>query len=222
MKPPVTFKAKNSNSQGLADKLNDLSGRVEANKPAVAGHVGVLIRPTPNGWTASVKQGAGGSGGATLPFTIERRTQGTPSEPIYEARPLPGKGRRNLGYDEADELEIEDFSDWLPVIIGDFLWLEFAIDYDDGNFAIDSVTIKAGEVGDSEWPEFPDPVAFSEEEGEENQQTRYYLALAKFIQNPSNSEDLVPFLVQLWTGDFIMKNACYDGKPIIRPENQGG
>jgi hypothetical protein len=219
MKPPVTFKAKSSQSQGLADKLNDLSGRVEANKPAVAGHVGVLIRPTPNGWTASVKQGSGGSSGATLPFTIERRTKGTPSAPIYEARPLLGKGRRFLGYNSADDLSISDFSQWLTVEIGDFLWLEFAIDYAAGNFVIDSVTIKAGEVGDSEWPEFPEPVAFSEGE---DQQARYYLALAKFIQNPSNSEDPVPFLVQLWTGDFIMKNACYDGKPIIRPENQGG
>jgi hypothetical protein len=151
-----------------------------------------------------------GGSGATLPFTVEVRNNGTDVSPDWEARVLSGKGRRSLAYDSG--LTIGLLNSWEDITTSTKIWLEFQIDYDDGNFVVDSSDIV---YDNSFWTEYPIPLTFVGTSSDE--QSRYYLLIATF-----DDDDGTPVPIQEWTGNFIMKNFCYQGKPAIRPENWGG
>ena len=155
--------------------------------------------------------GTGGSGGGEdLPFTVKVRNNGDEDSPDWEALVSVGKGRRALAYDSA--ITITELDDWKDITTSTKIWLEFDIDYDTGNFVIDSCEAI---FDTSFWTEYPVPLAFVGTGSDE--QSRYYLLLATF-----DDDDGTPVPVQEWTGNFIMKNFCYNGLPAIRPENWGG
>jgi hypothetical protein len=148
----------------------------------------------------------------TSPFLVINRNDKDTDPPTNETQSLVtfGRGYRNSSL--TSNISISGLNTWFEIASNTKIWLEFDIDYAGGAFVIDDCAVVDSTTF---WGAYPEPYAFVGTGSSE--QSKLYLLLATF-----EIVDTVLTPVQYWTGDFIMKNACYDGKPIIRPENWGG